>query len=266
MTKTLPRFTLFIFLSLFFFECTYGQYTDTIVVNENNVNTKVLNEGTSVYLVYFKMKKDSIRTMTQFWTRTISKESYNGKDVITVSQSWEDKDSIIHTTKSICDSKTFAPLYQHSWWKRGGKVTSSSFDFVNRKATVDEKPLNEADTAKTRKAVWQAFVKAYDQYTLNWHLDLEVFPILPYKKGQVFSIPFYDPGFSAPKQVIYTVTGENKLVGYDQQRIDCWLLEHADKGNKEIFWISKKTKEVLKLEQQINGTVYRYKIKLGFSM
>jgi hypothetical protein len=38
------------------------------------------------------------------------------------------------------------------------------------------------------------------------------------------------------------------------------------KGNKEIFWISKRTKEVLKLEQEINSTMYRYKIKLGFSM
>jgi hypothetical protein len=269
MMKIFPKFTLLILLFSLFFECSYGQYSDTIVINQNNVSTKVLKEGTSVYLVYFKMKKDSIRTMTHFWTRTITRESYNGTDAIMVSQSWEDKDSIVHTTKSICDSKTFAPLYQYSWWKRAGKITSSSFDFVNKTATVDEKPLTEADTAKSRKIAWQAFVKAYNQYTLNWHLDLEVFPILPYKtykKGQVFSIPFYDPGFSAPKQVIYTIIGENKLVGYDNQKIDCWLLEHTDKGNKEIFWISKKTKEVLKLEQQINGTMYRYKIKLGFNM
>ncbi len=266
MIKTFPKFSLLILLFIFFIKGSYGQYADTVVINQDNVNTKQLREGTAVYLVYFKMKKDSVRTMTQFWTRTINKASYNGADAITVSQSWEDKDSIVHTTKSICNSKTFAPLYQYSWWKRGGRITSSIFDFVNKKAEVDEKPLTEADTAKNRKAAWQAFAKAYNQYTLNWHLDLEVFPILPYKKDRVFSIPFYDPGFSAPKQLIYSVIGEDKLVGYNNQKIDCWLLEHTDKGSKEVFWISKKTKEVLKLEQQINNTIYRYKIKLGFSM
>jgi hypothetical protein len=43
-------------------------------------------------------------------------------------------------------------------------------------------------------------------------------------------------------------------------------LVHEEKGNKEVYWISKKTKEVLKLEQEINGRFYRYKIKLGFSI
>ncbi len=262
----LYKLTFFVFIFLFVSQRNYGQHSDTIIINQNNVNTNVLKDGKSVYLVYFKMKKDSIRTMTQFWTRTIAREPYNGIDAITVSQSWEDKDSIVHTTKSVCDSKTFAPIYQYSWWKRAGKISTSSFDFVNKQAIVDEKPLTETDTAKSRKAAWQSFLKANNQYTLNWHLDLEVFPILPYKKGRVFSVPFYDPGFSAPKQVIYTVSGEDLLLSHDNQKIDCWLLMHTDKGNKEVFWISKKTKEVLKLEQQINGTMYRYKIKLGFSM
>ena len=264
--KIQPKFYPLIFMIPLLFEYSYGQSTDTIIINQNNVATGVLKEGTSVYLIYFKMKKDSIRTMTQFWTRTIARESFNGADAITVYQSWEDKDSIIHTTKSICESKTFAPLYQDSWWKRSGKITTSTFDFGNKKAIVDGKPLTEEDTAKNRKAAWLSFVKALNQYTLNWHLDLEVFPILPYKKGRIFSIPFYDPGFSAPRQIIYNVSGEANLQGYDNQKVDCWLLEHTDKGNKETFWISKKTKEVLKLEQQINGTMYRYKIKLGFSM
>jgi predicted mannosyl-3-phosphoglycerate phosphatase (HAD superfamily) len=65
---------------------------------------------------------------------------------------------------------------------------------------------------------------------------------------------------------MYTVTGSASLTGYDNQQIDCWIMEHTDKGNKEIFWISKKTKEVLKLEQEVNGKLYRYKIKFGFSV
>ena len=60
--------------------------------------------------------------------------------------------------------------------------------------------------------------------------------------------------------------GSGELVGYNDQKIDCWLMSHEERGNKEIFWISKKTREVLKLEQEINGSLYRYKIKLGFSI
>ncbi len=96
---------------------------------------------------------------------------------------------------------------------------------------------------------------------------MEVFPLLPFKEGVTFVIPFYDPGTgSSFQQVAYTVMGSSELVGYNDQKIDCWLLSHEERGNKEIFWISKKTREVLKLEQEINGSLYRYKIKLGFSI
>ena len=68
---------------------------------------------------------------------------------------------------------------------------------------------------------------------------------------------------------MYTVTGEDKLMGYDDKPVDCWVLTHEDKGNLERFWVSKKTKEVLKLEQEItqrnNQKMYRYKVKLAFS-
>jgi hypothetical protein len=105
-----------------------------------------------------------------------------------------------------------------------------------------------------------------NQYTLNWHLDLEVFPVLPYKEGVTFLIPFYDPGFPAPKNQAYTVEGSAELEGYNNQKIDCWLLTHEVRGQKATFWISKKTKEVLKLEEQIGNGRWRYKIKLGFSI
>lgn len=90
---------------------------------------------------------------------------------------------------------------------------------------------------------------------------------MPYKTGVTFIIPFYDPGTASNFQkVAYTVTGSAALIGYDDKKIDCWLLVHESKGNKEVFWISKKTKEVLKLEQEIGGKAYRFKIKLGFSI
>ncbi len=238
---------------------------DTVFISQDKVNTKVLKPGVHRYLVYFKAGKDSSRSKYQFWTRTIDLVSYQGRDAISVKQEWEDNDTIIHKVYSVCDRKTFQPLYHESWWRsRGGSI--SSFDFIEKKASFQRTPLTDADTAAARRNMYGAFKKSLDQYVLNWHLDLEVFPILPYKQGTTFMINFYDPGFSAPKHQPYTVAGSGTLTGYDNQQIDCWLLTHSSApGYNETFWISKKTREVLKLEQEFNGK-WRYKIKMGYSI
>jgi hypothetical protein len=237
---------------------------DTIIITAKNVNTTVLKPSTNRYLVYFKMGKDSARSRAQFWTRKIEYADHNGKEAIVITQEWEDRDTIVHKVRSVCDKQTFAPLYHQSWWKQSG---TGEFDFINRSASLNGIPLTDADTARNRKGSWNAFKMAVDQYSLNWHLDLEVFPILPYKEGKTFLIPFYDPGWGPPKNEAYTVTGSAQLEGYNDQKINCWLLMHVSRaGFKEIFWISKKTKEVLKLEHEIGKGKWRYKIKLGFSV
>lgn len=245
---------------------------DTIKVGPQHINTKVLKEGTHRYLVYFKMKKDSVRTQTQFWTRQIKRTQYHGQNVIEVNQSWEDKDSIMHIVKSISDAKTMQPVYHNTWWKVQTSrnpvkmVTSSSVDFINKIVEDNGRQIVETDTAKKYKAIWSGFKSIENQFNLNWHLDLETFPLLPYKENVVFEIPFYEPGSASNlTKVHYKVTGSALLEGYNDQQIDCWLLVHESPGNKETFWISKKTKEVLKLEQVLNNTFYRFKIKLGFS-
>lgn len=240
----------------------YGQ--DSILLTEKNINTNVLREGTHRYLVYFKMGKDAPRTQTQFWTRKIERTAQNEKPVIIITQQWEDKDSVMHIVKSVCDAITMKPITHEFWWKQ--RFGAALVNIENKTVQYNGSLLSDTDTSKQRKAVWSAFKSIGDNYFLNWHLDMEVFPTLPYKDGVTFIIPFYDPGTSSPfEKVAYTVTGIAQLTGYDNQKIDCWLLVHESKGNKEVFWISKKTKEVLKLEQEINGTIYRYKVKLGFS-
>lgn len=239
----------------------FGQKKDTVRITPELINTKVLIPGTHRWLVYFKMGADSPRTMFNIWSRTINKITHNGKDAIEVIQVWEDKDSIMHTTRSVSDGKDFRTLYHTSWWKQRGSTT---LDFSTGEFTMNNRLLTKQDTAQRVKRFREPFDKALSQYTLNWHLDLEVFPLLPYKNNITFLINYYDPGSQEPKWVPYTVTGSAKLLGLDGQMVDCWLLEHSEPNNKEVFWISKKTKEVLKLEQQF-GTRYRYKIKLPFS-
>lgn len=262
MTSKLARS--FLFVIVFFGLAILCCSQDTVQINGKNINPGVLKAGTHRYLVYFKMGKDAPRSETQFWTRTIERSIQNGRPVIKVNQLWEYKDTVLHTVTSICDAATMKPLAHEFWWKIQQPV---KVNFETKSVTVKDVLLSDADTARRRKAIWSAYKSVGENYFLNWHLDMEVFPTLPYKKDVTFLIPFYDPGTTAPfENVAYTVTGTAQLTGYDNQKIDCWLMEHTSKGNKEVYWISKKTKEVLKLEQEINGTMYRYKIKLGFSI
>jgi hypothetical protein len=241
-----------------------AQKTDTIKITPSLVNTKVLIPGTHRWLVYFKMGKDSSRSHTQFWTRSIDKRSYQGREAISVTQEWESNDTVVHKVYTVCDAKTFAPLYHESWTR---KFNESSYDFLKKEAFVNGKPITAADADSNNVKRYKAFEASFNEYILDWHLDLETFPILPYQLHTTFAINFYDPGFGGPKWVYYTVTGTKTINGYDGQSIDCWILEHTDNDrmkNHEVFYISKKTKEVLKLEQEFGGR-FRYKVKLSFS-
>ena len=239
----------------------YAQNRDTLTIDASHVNTKVLKPGVNRYLVYFKNGRDSSRINFQLWTRKIEIVNYKGKEAISVSQEWEDNSQVTHRVYSVNDKRTFAPLFHDTWWKRSG---SARFDFMGKTAYFRDTLLTAADTLKVKKNIYAAFAAALDQYVLNWHLDMEVFSILPYKENTTFAINFYDPGFSAPSRQLYSVAGSGTLTGYEGQQVDCWLLIHESRGNKETFWISKKTREVLKLEQEFQGR-YRYKIKLGYS-
>lgn len=242
----------------------FAQKGDTIYINPANIKTDRLKSGKNVYLVYFKQNKASNRTMTQFWTREVKIKTKNGREEIEIYQSWEDKDSVIHTAKSVCDAQTLKPLYHESWWKVRGRNSLSIYNYESKQVTInDDNALT--DTSTKGKELKAGFFKAADNYHLNWHLDLEVFSTLPLSLYKTYGIPFYESGYKEPENVFYTVSGEDQLQGYDNKSIACWILTHQSPGNEEKFWISKKSNEVLKLEQLVNGKMYRYKIKLGFT-
>lgn len=255
--KSSSLFLLFIIMSY----VSLAQKSDTILIDASKVNPEVLRPGVHQYLVYFRNGQDSSRTNFQFWTREVQHVTHRNRKAIKITQTWEDSKAVTHKVTSICDRKDFLPLYHDSWWNARG---SSTFDFVEKTMSINGTPVNEADTARRSKAIYSAYKKALDQYVLNWHLDLEVFPILPYREGVTFVINFYDPGFPAPSLQLYTVTGSASIRGYNDQPVDCWLLTHVTKGSSETFYISKNTREVLKLEQQF-GNRFRYKVKVAFA-
>ncbi|GAB4517714.1 MAG: hypothetical protein Tsb004_28090 [Allomuricauda sp.] len=229
-----------------------AQERDTVLVDPSQLNPKVLLEGTHRYLVYFRMGKEAPRTRFQLWTRILEHKTHKDKDVISVEQVWENNDTIIHTARSLNDSKTMEPYYHESWWKSRGLTV---VDFVTGQFQKDGELLQKNELNPTKKNLINAFEAAQQSTVFNWHTDLEFFPLLPYELGKVFTIPFYEPGSIPPKLVHYEVIGESILPGYDGTSIHCWLLFHRDGTSESTYRISKKTKEVLKMEQLINGNM-----------
>lgn len=247
------------YLLMLLFAANYGyaQKRDTLLISPTNLLTQNLPVGNHKYLVYFKKGKDSSSINFQTWNLSIKKENYQGKPAVIIDQLWEDNVEVIHRVHSVSDAKDFRPLYQDSWWKARGTTLT---DFVAKTATFPDQ-LFRKNPDSSRKVATNAFLKATNEYALNWHLDLSTFSMLPFKEGLTFGINYYDAGFSAPKVQYYTVTGTAIFEGVENSRTECWLLQHESPNNKEVFWISKKTKEVLKLEQQV-GKMYRFKVKI----
>ncbi len=137
-----------------------AQKNNTIKIKAANIDRKMLREGTHRYLVYFKMRKDGERTQTQFWTRTIKRIDYNGKSAIEISQEWENKDSVMHIVKSICDAKTMQPLFHKTWWKvlasrtaTTKTINTTTVDFINKTVTHNGNTLSGSDTSNPAKKI-----------------------------------------------------------------------------------------------------------------
>lgn len=235
---------------------------DTTRISMGMLESMVLKPGTNRYFVYIKMDKTRPPVYKQLWTRKVSQTIIDGRKFISVSQSWEDQDSVIHTAESVNDARTMEPVHHRFWWKRTGDV---EVDFLTKRFLDNSHEVSQSDTAAATRQRWNAFLSAKDSFCLNWHLDLEIFPLLPFREGAIFEIPFYDPGTTAPlTRVVYVVAGSDTLETFDNWKIDCWVLTHTEKGNQEKYWISKGTREVVKMEQLINDKIYRYKIKLDY--
>jgi hypothetical protein len=241
-----------------------AQKNDTLMIKPSDVNTQVLKPGMHRWLVYFKMGKDSSRSRYQVWSRKIDLLQYQGKDAISVTQEWENNDTVIHTVYTVCDRKDFSTLYQVGWSKTQGKV---EFDFLKKEMRLEGKLWMQTTPLAPIKEEGLLLKKRSLNIRSTGILTLKYFLYFLIKTRSLLPSIFTIPGFPAPKLVYYTVTGSGTLTGYDGQTIDCWLLEHSDTDrakNHEVFYISKKTKEVLQLEQEFGGR-FRYKIKLPFS-
>src|SRR6202012_1803719 len=120
-------------------------------------------------------------------------------------QEW-DADTITHKCTTFFDNKTFATLMHETYWKRLGYTMR--FDFQQK--TLDFKNTGSADST-TQKNAAKDFYASFSSYNLNWHADMIIYSLLPYKDGRTFAISYYDPGFGPVEKVLYTVIRSDEL-------------------------------------------------------
>jgi hypothetical protein len=237
-----------------------AQTGDTLHVRPADLNIKGLQTGDYSYLIIRQKAKDSPATSMILAKMSVTRETYHDKPAIVVRQQW-DRDSVVHKAYTVFDARDFSTLLHDTYWRQLG--FAMVFDFETRK--FDTRTVGKTIPDSVKTSCEAEFAASFGAYNLNWHDDLVIYSMLPYKEHRTFLINYYDPGFGKPEEVPYTVTGSDVLVERSGAAVDCWVLEHGDENGTEKYWISKKGREVLKEEDHGKSGGYRFKLKVGVS-
>ncbi len=238
-------------LSLLALPIAANSQIDTIDISRDLL-VKNLPEGMSQYSVTLQMPNGAVRYVG-IWNRTVRFSAADAKKQIVVEQDWWTSDSAAYRKVfSICSFPDFVPVFHYS---KDGKGKVEAFNFTPGRVTGSD---TTADNAR------KGFDLALTIPTLNWELDLEIFRMLPYALNKTFVINFYHPGGPPPAYYSYAVTGEETLALAGGGQADCWVMtiDYGSGRGSTNFWISKKTREVLKTKDSFNGA-FRYKVKLA---
>jgi hypothetical protein len=229
---------------------------DTVTITAKDLLKQNLPVGDLGYVIFTRKTKDGPSENLTIVDMKVERTSYQNRPAVAITQRWESNGTIAHKAYTVLDWADFSTLLHDTYWKRLGY--SQHFDFITRKVSFDG-PIAGVDRDKIEKD----FNDSFKNYNLNWHSDLLVFTLLPYKDGRTFKIEFFDPGFGPAEEATYTVTGSEMLQASSGKRVDCWVMTYTipDGSGSLKFWISKKTREVLKEEDSFK-TGYRYKYKL----
>jgi len=229
----------------------YAQ-VDTISIRNNNLQVSNLTEGTSQYLSWLRNTRSGLVSYISISERTVSFEKRNGKDVVVITKRILDND----TSKNryvyvVCDRSCFKMLYDLA-------IKSNMIEAYNFNG--DE--ITGADTVQ--KNTKSGFYFKFNSLPYSNELDLETISAVPVKKaGQQMAISFYQPGSTVnPAVRALNVVRSELIKSVDNASVDCWLLKLIfDSDNYDLFWVSKKTHELLKFESWEPGDVYS-KVKL----
>lgn len=237
--------------------------SEIINISAKDLDLKTVKPGNYSYLVYTKKTKEGGAENLSLVNIKIETKQYNGKEAFAITQSWENAANPFHKAYTVLSATDGTTLYHETFWQQTG--INSKFDFETKKVTLEGEPT---EAMKPRYEQFKTmtetgFQKSFAAYNLNWHSDLIIFQMFPYKENRTFRVNFYDPGSAEPQIADYIVTGSDTIKDSSGEKIDCWTMEFRSEKYKSVqkFWVAKKTKEVLKEEDSFNNT-YRFKLKI----
>jgi len=229
---------------------TFAQ-ADTINAINNKLLTGNLKEGTNVYLVYNTDSTFAHTNSGDIWERTTTFNTTNNQPTVEFGWKWYHNDSLQRTVTNICNRQNLAPIFHKGVFKTG----TFAYDFNNSFMVPSDTVQNNAAIKRPKVPLTIPII--------SWEQDLETYPLLPIKKvGQIFDIAFYDPNEKEPSYRRYEVIGKEDLLLNSDTKIKCWLLKIQYKpGSWAIFWLTEKSKELVKMKGNSNGR-YWFKVKL----
>ena len=219
-----------------------------VLVGTKPARMRLLLPGTHRYLRY--SVKDGVRSTIDLWTRTISYEAQGGSRRLHITQEWDRVVAPASVVKQDAwfDASTFAPLTHVRSIQRDGDTSIGGYRFAAGAIVgMVELPNNER----------QNFRAVAPEPTFNFEYDIELLQTLPWRKGYVADIVFYDPGLEPPAHYLFREAGEARLAT-SGGLVDCWLVT-ADYNTDHVvsrFWIDKTTQLVLHEEGEQDGTLY----------
>lgn len=226
---------------------------DTINTANQKLNLAAFKEGKRSYAVFFEDSLGNRLTSADIWDRTIRlSKSPSGQKTYEFGWKWFRRDSLLADVTATGQLPSLAPLTHNATYPKRG---TRNFMFAGNTVTVP--------TASRKTAQDSTFQVVMNPPAFEFPMDLEIFPLLPFKKvGQEFAIAFYEPGSPSSNYYHLTVTGREDLPISGTTKINCWLLKiDYGKGSTATFWISDQAREVLKMKEYFRGR-YRYKVKL----
>lgn len=154
----------------------FAQKADTLSITPTSLKMANLNLEKRTYIVYNKKTKDSPSERITIVKIDIESLVHNGKKVVSINQNW-DMDTTVHTANTLLNASDFSTLQHNFYWKRLGY--SSKYDFETKNVSFEG---NVSDSARTKSIA--DFNNSFNNYNLNWHSDLIIFPLLPLKKTE----------------------------------------------------------------------------------
>ncbi|GAB4029801.1 DUF3108 domain-containing protein [Spirosoma gilvum] len=244
-------------LVLFLLSTTFSKASaqiDTINTSNLKLNLAAFRDAKRTYAVFFEDSLGHRLSSADLWDRTIRLTTTpTGQKTYQFDWQWYQKDSVLANVTATGLLPSLAPLTHRATYTKRGK---RNFIFTGTTVTI---PVADQHTAKD-----SSFRVVMNPPAFEFPMDLEIFPLLPFKRvGQEFAIAYYEPGSPSANYYRLTVTGKEDLVVGGATKVNCWLLkiDYGQQGVYATFWISDQNREVVKMREYFRGR-YRYKVKI----